>query len=483
MSRLGWFLVALVVLAGALGSVAYYHLRYVAPAPTFASAEEQFLYGSIGTEDDGAGIPYWLWLVLPRVFPEYLPSPGGYAAIGLSAPDGQHEMPIGLAKVRIGAPRVGVNCALCHTATVRARPGDVPMVFPGAPGHQAGAEEYRTFLQRAAADPRFAASTLLGEISKNVRLPLVDRLLYRFILIPQTRRALRRQAEHDRETGRPTADAMPWGRGRAAVVTRAGHDSRVDAAVDPRPLWHLKAREAEGYLWDRGATSLKALVQASALVEGASPAWMDRDQSAWDHSATEPSSLERVFDYLADLAPPAYPFPLNRPLASAGASVYMGTCAQCHEPGGARFGAAIPVDELGTDAARLQAFTRADADALNQLGDGHAWRLSGFRAASTGYVAPRLDGVWVSAPYLHNGSVPTLADLLESPANRPALFARGYDVYDQARVGFVTDSDEARRLGSVFDTSRPGNRNGGHAYGTTLSADDKRALLEYLKTR
>ena len=91
--------------------------------------------------------------------------------------------------------------------------------------------------------------------------------------------------------------------------------------------------------------------------------------------------------------------------------------------------------------------------------------------------------MWLNAPYLHNGSVPTLGDLLEPPANRPTRFWRGYDVYDQARGGFISDGPDARRLGMPLDVTQPGNGNGGHTYGTTLSANEKRALIEYLKTR
>jgi hypothetical protein len=127
----------------------------VAPAPRFASGEAQFLYGSIGSEAH-RGIPYWIWLVLPRVFPQYLSGPGGYASIGIFARDGG-EMPIGFSKTEIGVPRVGVNCAFCHTATVRATAADVPMVFPGAPSSSVGAQEYLRFLVAAASDPRFSA--------------------------------------------------------------------------------------------------------------------------------------------------------------------------------------------------------------------------------------------------------------------------------------------------------------------------------------
>jgi hypothetical protein len=99
-----------------------------------------------------------------------------------------------------------------------------------------------------------------------------------------------------------------------------------------------------------------------------------------------------------------------------------------------------------------------------------------------GYLAVPLDGLWLRAPYLHNGSVPALTDLLNAPQSRPLRFWRGYDVYDPARVGFVSDGPEAQRLGTAYDTTRPGNANTGHTYGTDLPADSKRALLEYLKT-
>jgi hypothetical protein len=83
---------------------------------------------------------------------------------------------------------------------------------------------------------------------------------------------------------------------------------------------------------------------------------------------------------------------------------------------------------------------------------------------------------------LHNGSVPSLTDLLEPVDSRPKLFWRGYDVYDQTRIGFVTDSLEAQTWGTRFDTSLPSNSNAGHLWGTALDPARKRALLEYLKT-
>ena len=109
-------------------------------------------------------------------------------------------------------------------------------------------------------------------------------------------------------------------------------------------------------------------------------------------------------------------------------------------------------------------------------------RFKRFRKTD-GYANHPLDGIWLRSPYLHNGSIPTLRDLLEPPERRPAVFYRGYDVFDQAKVGFVSDVEQADgRTFFRYDTSVPGNGNGGHIYGTQLSDDDKRAVVEYLKT-
>ena len=78
--------------------------------------------------------------------------------------------------------------------------------------------------------------------------------------------------------------------------------------------------------------------------------------------------------------------------------------------------------------------------------------------------------------------MPTLRDLLEPPEARPQAFYRGYDVYDQAKVGFRSDVAEENGYRYFhFDTSLPGNSNRGHEYGTKLPASDKDAIVEYMK--
>jgi hypothetical protein len=95
------------------------------------------------------------------------------------------------------------------------------------------------------------------------------------------------------------------------------------------------------------------------------------------------------------------------------------------------------------------------------------------------YKARPLNGIWATAPYLHNGSVPTLYDLLNPPNQRPSTFYVGRQQFDPKKVGIGT----AEVPGAFrFDTSLQGNWNNGHEYGTSLSGKEKDALLEFLKT-
>lgn len=173
--------VAVVVLI--VAAFSYNRFFRAQPAPEFESEEDSFLFGSVGNEASD-GVPYWVWLVLPRIFPDLLPGPGGYAALGIQSKDG-YEMPIGLSKVTVGYPRVGINCAMCHAGGARA----------GA--DEAVARRYVNFLSAVAADPRFTATTILAEIAKNYRLSSSDRLLYRLVIIPETRRHLLALRDHE----------------------------------------------------------------------------------------------------------------------------------------------------------------------------------------------------------------------------------------------------------------------------------------------
>jgi hypothetical protein len=146
-----------------------------------------------------------------------------------------------------------------------------------------------------------------------------------------------------------------------------------------------------------------------------------------------------------------------------------------------RLAQVIPIDEIGTDRERLDTWTKEGAEIANRTVDRMGIKRIGLQKTN-GYAAVPLDGVWLRAPYLHNGSVPSLRDKLKTPDQRPKVFYRGYDVYDAANVGFETESEQAKRKGWRFETAERGNGNQGHVYGTTLAEADKNALVEYLKT-
>ncbi|MCP2731121.1 c-type cytochrome [Limnofasciculus baicalensis] len=458
------------LLIGSVGYIAWYNLFREVPV-YYESPEEHFKYGSIGTEAS-EGIPYWIWLVLPRLFPEKLPKPGGYTSLGFTWEKGQ-ETPIGISKMTIGFPRQGITCAVCHTSTVRETPKDKPLIFLGGPSSKFDSQSYLRFLAACANDPRFTPDYILSEINYVYNLSWFDKLLYRYVIIPQTKKGILRQA-----AGLAWMDSRPdWGAGRISPFNPGKFryleqplDDTVDNS-DMMSIWNQKIKVESGfaYHWDGLETSLVETIQTGAIGDGASPKSINIE------------GLKRVEEFITELPPPKYPFALNTELVVKGSKIFNNNCASCHAFGGKKTGTVIPVEEIGTDRHRLDMWTQAAADSYNQYAEDYEWDFDYLRKTN-GYVAVSLDGLWLRAPYLHNGSVPSLQDLLEKPENRPQVFYRGYDVYNQEKVGFVAEGAEAQKVGFKYDTSLVANGNQGHLYGTDLPGDEKTALIEYLKT-
>jgi hypothetical protein len=177
---------------------------------------------------------------------------------------------------------------------------------------------------------------------------------------------------------------------------------------------------------------------------------------------------------------------------------YTQHCARCHEAGGG----VVPLEEVGTDEKRARSFGSKVGDlefpaALQDLlarVKQRAYAREGLSGPETqgldpeviywrapmGYVARPMAGIWATPPYLHNGSVPTLWDLLQPVSARPARFPLGHQEYDPVKVGYATEVSGMPRF--TFEVSKPGNGNAGHEYGTDLSDEEKRDLLEYLKS-
>jgi len=466
------------VLVFMVGSTAWYTLfREVPQKLSNDSIEEYFKYGSIGAENQN-GLPYWIWQVLPRMFPEYLPGPGGYASLGLPWEQGR-EMPIGFSKKTIGFDRVAFNCAFCHTAMVRTSASEVvPTIYLGGPSHTFNALAFERFLFNCASDPRFTADRILAAIDQVAKLSILDKLLYRFAFIPATKKALLKQkADFAWTNTRPD-----WGRGRidpfnpvkVAILANVNPQVSIGNTIgnaDMVPIWNMRPREGMAYHWDGLNTDLTEVVRSSAIGDGATP------------KSIPLKDLQRLQNWMMDLQPPKYPFldTVDKELADRGEGIYREQCASCHAFGGEKTGQVLPASEVGTDPHRAEMWTSDAAQAYNDYSKGYPWTFHHFRSTN-GYVNVPLDAVWIRAPYLHNGSVPSLTDLLEPPANRPKIFYRGYDVYDSKKMGFVSEGKEAERAGFRYDTSLPGNSNQGHLWGTELSPEEKKALIEYLKT-
>jgi hypothetical protein len=523
--RVRWRIVRIVVLlAIVLGLVWLWWHRFGEPED-FDHMEAQFKYGSIGSDHPlaQAPLPYWLWKVLPEVFPPgaLVPKPmspdsdkASFEAFGLvveaqrELPSGYvagqpaFERPIGFSRRRVfGMDFVGMNCSFCHLGTLKADEHAPRQIVLGGTGNAVDIEKYFLFLFAALTDPRFDADTMMPAIEReltrqNATLPWLQRQLYRYVVIPLLPRYLKWLEKNDFDFINPRNPnhLPPFGPGRVdtwalykrTFVEPSQHDS-IPGAVDFPSLWNQKAREGMRMHWDGNTDVLleRNIVSALSLI-GTRIEYLDFDR------------LTRVTDWIIGLLPPRYVdrFPqklvdtgqtaIDAALAGRGAVIFGDQCGRCHSAQGDRIGRVEPIDDLGTDPTRIEEFTPQLADALNKLGTDR-WKLRNFRLQN-GYVDTPLDGLWLRAPYLHNGSVPTLRDLLKPPAERPKRFCRGGEVYDWKNLGFLSATELAsngRDLcpgGFRYNTLVSGNSNKGHLYGTTLSEADKDALIEFLKT-
>jgi hypothetical protein len=471
-------IVSFVLIAGAvIGFAVWFNLFRTRASAAQPTPQDEFLYGSMGTEGI-EGTPYWIWVILPKIFPEYLPGPGGYASLGISWNEGR-ALPAGVTTKFIGFERVGVNCAFCHVSAVRLTPEQgKPTFYPGGPGHQVRVQEYQEFLFKSAADPRFNADTIMNEINAVTDLSTREALLYRYLLIPQTKTALIKQAaEFAWEKPRPLhgpGRTDPFNPVRFRLFKQP--DDHSIGNSDIPSIWNQKERVGQYLHWDGLTKVFMETAITSAIGDGAREKNLDVEY------------LAKIEAYLRALPPPAYPLTVHAELAKLGASVYARECGECHAPGGAKLGTVIPLAEIGTDPHRTQAWTQGQVDDWKKLAVTYQQKYAGKFDLATfgkheGYVSGLLDGIWLKGPYLHNGSVPSLGALLETPDARPQLFYRGNDLLDAKNVGFVSDvSTQGSRQFFRYDVSIAGNSNAGHQYGTQLSADDKRAVVEYMKT-
>ncbi len=462
------------VVALLVGGVRAFMFFQVDEPETYEEIVEHYKYGSIGSEAEG-GIPYWIWRVLPDLFPEYLPDkPGeGYERFGFIVEEG-HDRPIGTSVRKAPIPLIAVNCAACHTGTVRTSEAPEPTIILGMPAHQLDFLAYQRFFIDAAEDERFNGDTIIPAIKAiNPDFSRFDELLYRYYIIPR----LESEVLDRYQDFLFLEDRPDWGPGRVDTFSpykvHFGFDMSQDPSIgtsDLPTLWNQGVREGMSLHWDGNNDSLAERNISAALGAGSSESSLDHD------------SLERVAEWIKDFPPPRYPGPIDDALVAAGEAIYQQQCASCHALDGDRVGQVEPLEAVGTDRQRADSFTPALAESMNTYGEDYPWHFTHFRDTD-GYANMPLDGVWLRAPYLHNGSVPTLRDLLRPASERPDVFFRGFDLYDFEDVGFVSSGAEAEAAGFRYDTSEVGNGNEGHEYGTQLTDAQIDALIEYLKTQ
>ena len=476
---------------------------------------EFFLHGSMSAEV----IPESVLRAFIKIYPELFAS-NDLMHFGL-IPDPDFGWPIGLSRANIkhlgGLPAVGINCASCHLAQITSKSLEQPTRVLGATSHfdveqffgsilaatfkTADAANMKKFLgiylnanaesfeaAWRSQEPRIVAAikdNALG--AKGVppgELHKINDTDVQQSFESDTDLAARAQAMlklfHNMRAALHVPDQPPDkkppssgpGRNDAFGLLAAGllNLPQPYSPIKFGLVWNVEKRT--WVHWDGNTKSPISRNLLASLGLGA-PLHGKRADLQFE-------MVKRQTDLTEKIRPPRYPFAIDRAAARRGSPLFMANCDSCH--GGAESDKRLySVAEIGTDPHRAEMFTKKLADGFNRFlaeleAEGYqSPREMGVR--STGkYFAATLSGVWARSPYLHNGSVRTMQDLLAPPQQREMRFHRGSHVFDENAMGYTDEG------AYVLDTSASGNSNSGHDYGTKLSPEEKRDLIEYLKT-
>lgn len=243
------------------------------------------------------------------------------------------------------------------------------------------------------------------------------------------------------------------------------------------PAWWLLKKKNAMFYTALGQGDFARIMMASALLT--------MDDSADARYAD--NNFADVYAYLNTIEAPLYPQAIDQTLADEGKTIFENNCVVCHGSYGATESypnLLVPAKVVGTDS--LLAYSYSEfSDYLVWFNDGwFGQEPYGAALVNTGgYVATPLDGVWATAPYLHNASVPTLEDLLNS-THRPTYWKRTFDDadYDFTKIGWNYTVETAAASTDVYNTTISGYGNQGHTFGDKLNSDERAALIEYLKT-
>jgi mono/diheme cytochrome c family protein len=211
------------------------------------------------------------------------------------------------------------------------------------------------------------------------------------------------------------------------------------------------------------------------------------------------SYFNNIHAYVRSLRAPEYPYAIDEVLAGEGEAVFLASCAGCHGTYGATEeddtypNLLFPLDVIGTDPVVAQGGTIYAPQMVEWYNESYYGTITRMEPDEPfpGYMAPPLDGIWATGPFLHNGSVPSIALVLDS-AKRPTYWRRvDYDSvnFDEVNLGwpyveldYGHEAAEPDEVKYIYDTTQLAHGNAGHPFGDQLADDERRALLEYLKT-
>jgi hypothetical protein len=247
------------------------------------------------------------------------------------------------------------------------------------------------------------------------------------------------------------------------------------------PAWWLMHRKTRIYADGFAQKGHRGLMQFMLVRENGPERFREWEEDFRD-----------VLAFIEALRPPKFTGSIDTTLAERGRVAFNEYCSRCHGTYGSEGShypeLLIPIEEIGTDRVRLDALSTKQRAAYGASWFAHSGEQETWEDPQ-GYMAPPLDGIWASAPYFHNGSVPTLWHVLH-PDQRPKVWRRTAVDLDVKRIGLtVEELVETPRAASsnvekreYFDTARTGKSADGHNFPLDLTEEQRTAVLEYLKT-